>query len=134
MIVKSAFLIGILLISTACSRSPEEPQQLGNTDLARISAKMSGLPYANPKVELYNGTEWIVTDVDIILTNKRTNEDRRFRFDGSVNPMSDGSLKGSIGTFLLDGLEREEGGYSPSVAQANTWTWSIVRIRGVKNR
>lgn len=91
--------------------------------------------------ELYNGTDWTLTDVDVAVSNKKKGQERRFRlaiWDKKVEwqkdargpnstktrvtliPYATGEFEGDIGDFL-DGVETKE-----------DWSWGIESARGFK--
>src|SRR5439155_18661827 len=59
-------LILIALVGASCSKgSKEKPVPLGQNDRAKITGKVSLLWNKLLKAELYNGTDWTLTDVDV---------------------------------------------------------------------
>lgn len=88
-------------------------------------------------VDVYNGTEWTITGVDVTLTNKKTSNSRRFRLSplkvrydretqktvdiksAPMQPYSKGVFNADIGDFLA-GAEKSE------------WSWALVEAFGFR--
>jgi predicted nucleotidyltransferase len=89
---------------------------------------------------IYNGSDWVISDIDVLVTKTATNEGRKFRLrsvekrrndkwkegdplylytDAPLKPFSTGEVDGSSGDFT-DGLKKED------------FSWAISSARGHK--
>lgn len=121
--------------------SIENPVKLPPNEVTKITGNASIGKYGAFYVNLYNGTEWTVTGLDVILTNNNTNQNRRFRvsppttetiYDPSVKrvidkeieptptaPYSHGSLTTNTSDFLRD-------------VKSGEWSWTIEEVFGFR--
>jgi len=116
--------------------SAESPVSLNPSEIAKITG--GGNPYQGSfYTQLYNGTDWSVTRIDVTLTNKKTSSERRFLLSPPstkldldtmkqvptkvepMRPFSKGTFQADIGDFLNGAKEGE-------------WTWSITSAFGFR--
>ena len=136
----------LLYATGGCEHSPEFPQFSKGSADAPIALRSSELPKLTGTggayqgvfgTQLYNGTDWTITRVDVALTKTKTSDSRRFRlsppetkFDyetakrlpikiAPMKPYSKGTFEASIGDFL-EGTEKGD------------WSWNIVEAFGFR--
>ena len=124
------------------SGSLKKAAKIGEGEVTKLKGRITAYtPGVNPGLYLYNGTEWNVTDVDIWMTNRKSGEERKFRFFASelevkrneqgkiietnskkifIAPLTEGPMDCSIGEFLS------------GVESSNDWSWSLVAAYGFK--
>jgi len=139
----------VLFATDGCQRSVlpairkgsfEAPVSIPSDENRKVSGKVShynGTFSAN----LYNGTEWTLTRIDVVLVRKKEpQEQKRFRlappetttdFDPTtmklvekkvtplVKPYSQGDFRGEVADFL-------------NGAESGEWTWGIVELFGFR--
>lgn len=138
-------LVFIILAATSCSKgSKDKPVLLGTKDQSNITGKALISMDTTLKAELYNGTDWTLTDVDIIMQYPEANMKRlpnetrddfmirnlkgvmrRFRLElrdskPTLKPFTTGEFFGDIGDFLKN------------IGTNTVWSWEIVSARGFK--
>jgi hypothetical protein len=135
----------LLYATDGCDHSPEFPRLTsGSADapitLRAFEVQLTGTGGIYQKVfstQLYNGTDWTFTRVDVILRNTKTFNSRRFRLSqpetkldyetakrlpikiALMKPYSTCTFEAPIGDFL-DGLEKGD------------WSWDIVEAYGFR--
>jgi hypothetical protein len=139
----------------SCSKgSKDKPVLLEQNDLVKITGKMSlheGSKFL--RAELYNGTDWTLTDVDVVVFRPVGKGDmlvpRRFRLNlrdttgQFFKPFVNGEFEENIGDFLNFSDTNEvflaQGDYGVKMVQSengvttnNTFSWGIVSARGFK--
>ena len=148
-------LIFIAFILASCAKgSKDKPVLLEQNDLSKITGKMS--LYADSRflrAELYNGTDWTLTDVDIVVLRTVGKGDRliprRFRLNlcdtagQCFKPFINGEFEENVGDFLDPDNTNEifsaQGDYGVKMVQSeygettnNMFSWGIVSARGFK--
>lgn len=137
------FVLGLASCSETSKGTRDSPVDLPSKEQEKITGKA----YLVNKVfdtkhrlraEIYNGTDWTLTDVDVVATKAKTQDKRRFRLEIwdwekntkiTLQPYSTGEFAGKTGDFLdapkaalLDGPE----------TKGDDWSWGIVSARGFK--
>jgi hypothetical protein len=146
------FLISIALVAISCSKgSKDKPVLLGETDLAKITGTASLVFDKFVKVEIYNGTDWTLTDVDVILRHPNDNmkklpnetgtdfqirslkgDTRRFRLELS-DGKSDLHNKPTLKPFTTGEFSGDLGGFMETVSTNTAWSWELISALGFKN-
>lgn len=140
--------IYLLYASDGCQHDPELPYiSKGSLD-APVSLRSSEFPkitgganfyQSSFSADLYNGTDWTVSRVDVIITNK--SESRRFRLSppetaaeldsttmkvikkkidpAPAKPYSKGRFEAEVGDFLKE-------------AKQGDWSWKLVEVFGFR--
>ena len=148
-------LIFITIVVASCSKgSKDKPMLLKPNDLSKITGKMSlheGSKFL--RAELYNGTDWTLTDVDIeVLRPVGTGGrliPRRFRLNlcdtagQCFKPFTNGEFEENIGDFLDPNNTNEifsvvddsavkmfQSEYADTTN--NTFSWGVISARGFK--
>lgn len=120
--------------------TPGHPVNIPETALDLKDATM-GLRNGRVEVSAYNGSDWVIVDIDVLITKTASNHTRKFRLravekrkndqwktdrdalylytDAPFKPFSSGDLEGSCGDFS-DGLKKED------------FQWTISSARGYK--
>jgi hypothetical protein len=140
---------------TSCSKSSKDkPVLLEQNDLVKITGKMSLHKDSKfLRAELYNGTEWTLTDVDVVVLRPVGKGDtlipRRFRLNlcetagQCFKPFVNGEFEENIGDFLdfnnTNEVFSSQGDYGVKMVQGeygettnDTFSWGIVSARGFK--
>ena len=120
--------------------SPDSPVTLPAGMMRMITGK-AGFSGRTVNAEIYNGTDWTLTDVDVVVSNKKKGQERRFRLEiwdrkvewqkdarvptqtktrETLIPYGTGKFEGDVGSFL-DEVETSE-----------HWAWYIESARGFK--
>jgi hypothetical protein len=126
--VRIVALVLLLFSSFGCSGSLESPRPLSADAVSKITAKFrlnpdmkigtSVIPIT-PSLDIYNGTEWSITDVDVMIDtgaatrtfrflarqyetvkNSKGEADRRL-VPTFVGPLSSGDLEVDTGDFFI---------------------------------
>jgi hypothetical protein len=155
LIFNFSVLVIITIILASCSKgSKDKPVLLEQNDLSKITGKMSlydGSKFL--RAELYNGTDWTLTDVDIVVLRPVGTGDRliprRFRLNlcdtagQCFKPFINGEFEENVGDFLDPNNTNEifssQGDYGVKMVQSeygettnNMFSWGIVSARGFK--
>ena len=117
--------------------SPEAPTSLRTSELSKLTAT-GGYYQGRFGTQLYNGTDWTISHVDVTLTKIKTSDSRRFRLSPPetkldydtykrvpikvvpLKPYSKGTFEASIGDFL-EGIPNGE------------WSWSVTAASGFQD-
>jgi hypothetical protein len=118
----------------------ERPVNIPETAISLIDGKI-GFRDGRGSGSVYNGSDWVISDIDVLVTKTATKDQRKFRLrsvlkrdndkwknerdplylysDAPLNPFSSGYVEGSTGDFT-DGLTKEN------------FDWTISSARGYK--
>ena len=123
--------------------SAEAPVELPEDAIGKITGK-AGMTSSSSKTfeaELYNGSEWTLMDVDVVISKKKSWDKRRFRLEVqekkvewqkdakgpnisktkiSLRAYAFGEFEGTVGDFMDDLTSKED------------YSWGIVSARGYK--
>lgn len=91
--------------------------------------------------ELYNGSEWNLTDVDVSLTLTKKSETRRFRMEikerrpewqsGAKIP-NVSTTKITLSAYAAGEFQAPVGRFMADVSSKDEYTWTLVSARGFK--
>lgn len=138
----SAFLV--IFASASCESmkdkgTAERPVDIPKEALTLLDGKV-GFSDGRGSGSIYNGSDWVISDIDVLVTKTATNEKRKFRLrsvqkrdndkwkvgaplylytDAPLMPFSTSDVEGSSGEFT-DGLTKEN------------FSWSMDSARGYK--
>jgi len=117
--------------------SEKNPVTIPDDDLQKITGKFSSYSQDGTiRVSFYNGTDWMVSDVDITITLVKTNVVRRFRVELWENQKEGANWKRvqvPLKPYTTAELEGQIGDFASGVASKDDWSWGIVSARGYKN-
>jgi hypothetical protein len=140
----------LLLLCASCDTSQEKPLDTGAQDrpvnvpddvLTTLDGKL-GFYEGEASGTIYNGSDWVLIDMDVEVTKTKSAEKRKFRLPfvekknnenrkiGSgtafyiypevpLKPFSSGEVRGNSGDFV-EGLKKDD------------FSWGIVSARGYK--
>jgi|LakMenE18May11ns_1017448.scaffolds.fasta_scaffold9628533_2 hypothetical protein len=103
-------LTSLTSLTPGCKQSDEpKPVELTDPKLARIEGRISfDSDYMTARV--YNGTNRMLTDIDVIIRNSTNSESRRFRMvfipgeidDKTLRPYSTGTFRAASDSFIFN--------------------------------
>ena len=120
--------------------SIESPVELPKDALTKIEGK-AAFSGKTIQGEFYNGTDWTLTDVDVIVTKKKTWDTRRFRveiwdakFEWQKDARSSNATqtKVTLKPYGVSDFKGETGDFLDGVESKDDKSWSIESARGFK--
>jgi len=138
--MKKILLFALITLISGCNGSLKKPIEIPSVDALGLKGKLVIAPESGVQAEitLYNGTDWNVTDIFADITNKKTNETRKYHFiyeevdtykrndkgavidetmkKSFVAPAGSGHMDADIGDFLDD--VKTDGNYAWSIENA----------------
>jgi hypothetical protein len=135
-----------------CQHSPELPYVRKGSREAPLPLHSSEIPKLTGganfyqgtfSADLYNGTEWTITRVDVAITKKKeqTSESRRFRlsppetsseFDPATTKIVEKKIEPVPARPYSKGVFQAEIDDFLNGAQKGEWSWSIVEVFGFR--
>jgi hypothetical protein len=128
MLVRLSCIVFLVFACVGCSGSLDEPRRLSANEVSQVSGRLKLNPDATigsvvysitPTMDVYNGTEWSLTDIDVMVDSGSAT--RVFRFTSRrleakkdakgdierqiapsfVGPLSNGALEAETGDFFV---------------------------------